>query len=73
MKRRNGKSAPVQELAQVIDDSITQRLVRAGQSVGEELMDYVLKTDPEIKALFAQLAKERVRQALRRLKVKPIV
>lgn len=62
-----------QAIALAMDDSINARLLRAGESLGEELMDYVLKSDPEIKALFAQLAKERVRHALRKLKVKPVV
>jgi hypothetical protein len=38
--------------------------------MGEQLMEHVLRTDPEIKTFLGQLAKERVKRALRDLGVK---
>lgn len=71
MSKKNGnKKVRASSLEYAIDQSIELTLSRSAAAMGEQLMEHVLKTDPEIKTLLGQLAKERVKRALRDLGVK---
>jgi hypothetical protein len=70
MSKKNGsKKGRTTSLEYAIDQSIDLTLSRSA-AMGEQLMEHVLRTDPEIKTFLGQLAKERVKRALRDLGVK---
>lgn len=70
MSKKNGRRH-TKALQAALDQLIELTWRRSAAAMGEQLMEPALKMDPELKTLVARLAKERVPQALGRLKVKP--
>ena len=50
-----------------IGNAVDQGLLRSAATMGQQLMEHVLKTDPKIKLLLEQLSKQRLERVLEKL------
>ncbi len=64
-RRRNAIS-----IDEAIGNSVDQGLLRSAAAMSQQLMEQVLKTNPEIRSLLEQLVKTRLDRVLRKLAVK---
>lgn len=64
-KRRQKRDAT--SIEEAIGNSVDQGLLRSAATMGQQLMEHVLKTDPKIKSLVEQLVKKRLERVLRKL------
>lgn len=64
-KRRNKRDAAA--IGEMIINAIDQGLLRSAATGGQHIMEHVLKTDPEVKALMDALIKQRLKRVLRDL------
>ncbi|MGC3976694.1 MAG: hypothetical protein QM771_20280 [Nitrospira sp.] len=51
----------------MIVNAIDQGLLRSAATAGQQVMEQVLKTDPEVKSLMESLVKQRLKHVLRKL------
>lgn len=65
-KKRHQKRAAT-SIDEAIGNSVDQGLLRSAATMGQQLMEHVLKTDPEIRSLLEQLVKKRLERVLRKL------
>ena len=66
-KRKRRKKRDAISIGEAIGNSVDQGLLRSAATMGQQLMEQVLKTDPKIRSLVEQLVSERLERALRRL------
>ena len=66
-KHKRRKKRDVPSIGDAVGNSIDQGLLRAASTMGQQMMEQVLKTDPEIRSLVEQLVKQRLERALRGL------
>ena len=52
---------------EAIGNSVDQGLLRSAATMGQQLMEHVLKTDPKIRALLEQVVRNRLERVLRKL------
>ena len=50
-----------------IGNAVDQGLLRSAATMGQQLMEHVLKTDPKIKLLLERLVKQRLERVLEQL------
>jgi|KBSMisStandDraft_5_1062788.scaffolds.fasta_scaffold58728_3 hypothetical protein len=50
-----------------IGNAVDQGLLRSAATMGQQLMEHVLKTDPKIKLLLERLVKQRLERVLEKL------
>ena len=63
-KHQRRKAASIDE---AIGNSVDQGLLRSAATMGQQLMEHVLKTDPKIRALLEQVVRNRLERVLRKL------
>ena len=63
-KHQRRKATSIDE---AIGNSVDQGLLRSAATMGQQLMEHVLKTDPKIRALLEQVVKSRLERVLRKL------
>ena len=63
-KHQRRKATSIDE---AIGNSVDQGLLRSAATMGQQLMEHVLKTDPKIRALLEQVVKSRLERMLRKL------
>lgn len=66
-KHKKHKKRDAPSIDDAVRRSIDQGLLRAASAMGQQTMEQVLKTDPEIRQLVEQLVKQRLERALRAL------
>ena len=52
---------------EAIGNSVDQGLLRSAATMGQQLIEHVLKTDPKIRALLEQVVRNRLERVLRKL------
>jgi hypothetical protein len=67
-KKKRRKKQAATSIGKAIANSVDQGLLRSAATMGQQLMEQVLKTDPKIRSLVEQLVRERLERALRRLR-----
>ena len=72
-KHKRHKKRVVTPIDEAVGNSIDQGLLRAASAMGQQMMEQLLKTDPEIRLLVEDLVKDRLGRALRRLGHKNMV
>ena len=63
-KHQRRKAASIDK---AIGNSVDQGLLRSAATMGQQLMEHVLKTDPKIRALLEQVVRNRLERVLRKL------
>jgi hypothetical protein len=63
-KKRKKQGTSINE---TVGNSIDQGLLRSAATMGQQMMEDVLKTDPKIRSLLKELVKKRLERALRDL------
>ena len=63
-KHKRRKKEDATSIGEAVGTSIDQGLLRAAATMGQQMMEQVLKTDPKIKLLVEQLVKKRLERAL---------
>jgi hypothetical protein len=66
-KKRKRKKRGTTSIGEAIENSIDQGLLRSAATMGQQMMEQALKTDPKIRSLVERLVKERLERTLRRL------
>ncbi len=66
-KKRMPKKRDTTYLYEAIGNSVDQGLLRSAATMGQQIMEHVLKTDPKIRSLMEQLVKERLERVLLKL------
>jgi len=66
-KKKRRKKREATSIGEAIGNSVDQGLMRSAATMGQQLMEQVLKTDPKIRSLVEKLVKARLEQALRKL------
>lgn len=69
-KKKKRKKRDATSIGEAVGNSIDQGLLRSAATMGQQMMEHVLKTNPKIRSLMEQLVKARLERALRRLGVK---
>lgn len=66
-KKKRRKKREATSIGEAIGNSVDQGLMRSAATMGQQLMENVLKTDPKIRSLVEKLVKARLERALRKL------
>lgn len=64
-KRRIKRDAT--SMGEMVVTAIDQGLLRSAATAGQQMMEHVLKTDPEVRSLVEALTKQRLTRVLRKL------
>ena len=66
-KKKKRKKRDAVSISDAVGNSIDQGLLRSVATMGQQMMEHVIKTDPKIKSLVERFVKQRVERALRHL------
>ena len=66
-KKNRRKKRDAVSIGEAIANSVDQGLMRSAATMGQQLMEHLLKTDPKIRSLVEKLVKARLERALRQL------
>jgi hypothetical protein len=67
MSKRKKRKKRDTSIGEAVGNSIDQGLLRSAATMGQQMMEHVLKTDPKIRSLVEELVKQRLERALRDL------